>query len=361
MKVKEDNTMAIANKTLPIELIRLTEIEADKNFNVRSSVETTESETDENHTSGLKGLVKSILTKSAQKAKDAPAYEGQDTPIKVRKQSGKGKKPYYLIAGFRRFAAFNLIAEERGDKDLSKTLIKAEIYEATMTDDEAKRLNIRENTARDNLSAADLCHGIAKIMGMTPGTTTIQLADDFQVAQGYVSKLWRIHQGTPAKILTAWRSGLVNVATDDLEKLSKLPTAAEKEAAWKALTEKPEKSKGGRGSWDVTAKKEAEKIGTLFGKLERDGHIELNEDEEGTWFSANIRALVNIPKLKDGDNATSYENKVESVADVAAAAYVKAKEAEPDADETANGATSTPANAKKAKAKGKGAKAATAN
>ena len=119
---------------------------------------------------------------------------GQDEPVTVRPH---GKK-MQLIAGFRRFAAH---------KKLGLATIKAFVRE--LDDNEARALNIRENTARNNLSGPDLAWAIWELhQGYTAKrmpVTAVAIAQEIGRNQAYVNTLLNIMRDVDPKITAHWR------------------------------------------------------------------------------------------------------------------------------------------------------------
>lgn len=148
------------------------------------------------------------------------AEVGQDTPGILREvQGGKslGGKPtklkYELICGFRRITAAQLCnskefaekAEKAGRPNIPTQpngTFRAVVRE--LTPQAARLLNVRENTARNNLKTPDIMlqvRGLAK-----EGLSQVAIAEGLGITQGFVSKLLTI--GTlPKAVLDHWRNG----------------------------------------------------------------------------------------------------------------------------------------------------------
>jgi len=239
--------------------IPLSEITADFAWNGRSGKWTEADGAEDKHDFAL--LVLDIKT------------NGQDTPVHVRpKKSGKG---YILVAGFRRFAAISKIAEEAGGKSSVKDATIDAIVKS-YSDIEARTFNIRENTAREDLKAADLVWSVADLLaaykagGKTPPTDEA-FAALISKSQPYTSKLLRIAKNVPEKLLAKWRAAEVIVTVDNMDGIARLSDAAAMEAKFKELVSSKEGATGnaGKNRWIDTAKKKAIEIGTLIGNLER--------------------------------------------------------------------------------------------
>lgn len=315
--------MALANKTAEtIENVSCAEIEVEPKFNARFSVETS---TEGDDGDGQKGLVNSISTK------------GQDTAVILRRLPKGAKKPYFLVAGFRRFSAIMTIAQEKGDK---APTIKAVIRD--MTDQEARETNMRENTARDDLSGPDLCFGIGSILGVNKGLSSVQLAQSLGMSQGYVGKLMTIWNTVRGDITKDWRANPLKLTTEQMVGIAKVDKEKQREMYDSLLKGKAEPSARGPLAWVDTAQKAAAAVGAMLGTLQRDGALEIVGDD---FFGDNIRTLVQFK-----DSAT--EGQVSKIAGSAEKAYSDALEAE-ETEEQAKVAEGKSEGAKKASAANK--------
>ena len=227
---------------------------------------------------GLAGLTQSL------------AFKGQDTPIQVRLHpKGSTKTPYELVAGFRRMEALRRLAEKGvmipGWTDVKEPTVLAIVK--TLTDAEARALNIRENVERENLSIADIAWSIQELKKDNPTATDLEISRMIGKSNGYVSKLARIWAGTKPSILAQWRSMPKGTDSLSLEKrlaLIDVP-AAEQEEAYRKLTEtKPTAT----NNWMDKSSAQAKKIGFLIGTLEREGKI----DTTNLDFEKDIKLLV---------------------------------------------------------------------
>lgn len=316
--------MAIQNQVAKLEMVHCSEIEVDPRFNARFSVETSTGGPDDDG-DGQKGLTSSIATK------------GQDTAVILRRLPKGAKKPYFLVAGFRRHAAIMAIATEKGDKD---PVIKADIRD--MSDQEARETNMRENTARDDLSGPDLCFGIGSILAVNKGLSSVQLAQSLGMSQGYVGKLMTIWNTVRADVVKDWRANPLKLTTEQMVGISKVEKEKQREMYDGLLKGKETPSSRGPLAWVDTAKKNAAVIGTMLGKLQRDGALTIKGE---AFFDDNIRTLVSF-KTSATEAQTS---KVAHAAEEAFAAALKSVESE--ADKTAAAGKSDAA--KKASAGGK--------
>jgi ParB/RepB/Spo0J family partition protein len=204
---------------------------------------------------------------------------GLDEPVVVRHNPDpKAKQPYSLVYGFRRFEAVSQIAAEGKIKEPTILAVVRNVNEQ-----EARSLNIRENTNRNSLATPDLAWAIAEL-GRT-GFTDVAIAADIGKTQGYVSDLHRIMKGCPAKVLENWRSSLVPLQVKEMRMVlktgkdkdpekEKLQTEKYMELV-KAQTEKARvKSDDEKESNKVEGmKKKAEAFGSLLGQLDALGFL----------------------------------------------------------------------------------------
>lgn len=342
--------MAVQNQIVEkVEAVLCSEIEVDNKWNSRYSVDITSvigkdgvDETDHNTRKTLEDSIES---------------EGQKEPVVLRKLPKGAKKPYFLVSGYRRYYAIMAIATKGGNK---APTIKAFIRD--MTEAEARKENLRENTARSDLSGQDLCYGIGQVCDAyrkekkeIPST---QLAASLGLSQGHTNMLMTIWKSTKPSIVKDWREsqGTSRITVKDMYAISKLDSPEKQQEAYdKKKSEKTSEesaSKRGPGAWVDSAVKAGTVIGTILGKLARDGALEIIGDN---FFGDNVRTLV---KFKD--DAT--DEQVQKISDATEKAFADAYESEETEEEKAN-AEGKSDGAKKASAGGKKKKtaAATAN
>lgn len=338
--------MAVQNQIVEkVEAVLCSEIEVDHKFNARSSVEISslvgKDGADESEHNTQKSLRESIST------------VGQETPVVLRRMPKGAKKPYFLVSGFRRFEAITHLASEKGNKSPT---IKAFVRD--MTDAQAREENMRENTARADLSAQDLCYGIGQILksyGKDKGPSSVALAATLGMSQGHTNNLMNIWNNCIPEIVKDWRESPNPLTVQQMFSLSKEEKGNQR-AKYDEL--KAKKTAAGEGSsrgpnaWVDTACKAGAAIGTVLGKLARDGALEIVGDN---FFGDNIRTLV-----KYKSDAT--ESQTQKISDATEKAFTDALESEETEEEKTNAEGKSDA-AKKASAgkKKSGSKAATAN
>lgn len=288
--------MAIANRIEKIEHIRFSEIYADYTWNIRKADVRSEGENprpiitvgvggDSDPSRGRDGLVASIAT------------HGQETPCVVRKSpaGAKHKKPYELVCGFRRHDARLQVAEDKKEENptLACTI-------RTLTDKEARAMNVRENTERDGLGGGDLVYAVAKTVELDKNISQKDLSDTLGISPGYANILYRVHVGVSPKIIGEWRAmpnpPKAAVLIDKLvtgggtEAIAK--NSREQHEAWDKLKAGKVKSttpSRGKDGWMAKCETEARRLGLAIGRMSRDGHLTLHG--EAFWY-ANARALL---------------------------------------------------------------------
>lgn len=286
------------NKDLLVHILRLDEIDAKSYKNSRSGgwLEGSGAEEDND----FKGLCESIEAR------------GQDEPITVRPH-GKGKK-LQLVAGFRRYAAH---------KKLGKETIKAFIRE--LDDNEARALNIRENTARNDLSGPDLAWAVWDLykgyQAQKRPITAQALAAEIGRNQSYVNSLINIMSKLPGDVTDHWRASEKQLPVKAMSKLADLKdgdseaTPDQKKKAY----EEAFKAKSGEGN--TTGRgiaglvKRAKEQGDFLGTLQRLKLITSDLD-----FTRDLDKLVKMP----ADPITDEERR--EVAKAAEGAFVAALE-----------------------------------
>lgn len=328
--------MAVANQIVEkVESVLCSEIEVDHKWNSRFSVDISalvgkdgQEETEENTRKSLRNSIETV---------------GQQDPVVLRRMPKGSKKPYFLVSGFRRYDAIMAIANEKGNKAPS---IKAFVRD--MSDKQAREENMRENTARANLSGPDLCFGIGQILDAyrkekQPEPSSVNLAASLGMSQGYTNNLMTIWRKVKPSIVKDWRESPVKLTVVDMYGISKHDTPEKQQEAYDAKkTRKDDTGAGNRGpnAWVDSAVKAGQTIGTLLGKLARDGALEILGDN---FFGDNVRTLV---KFKT--DAT--ESQVDKIAHATEEAFTAALNSEESEEEKEN-----------AKGKSEGAKKASAN
>jgi ParB/RepB/Spo0J family partition protein len=290
--------------------IPLKQIDANFSWNARSGDFTADSGgKDEEH--NFEQLVESLKAR------------GQDTPVTVRP---KGRR-FELTAGFRRYAALSRLAKENDNPNATiKAVVKSQ------SDVEARSENIRENTARDDLKGPDLAWALHQLYilqteaGEKP--TDSSLANEVGKSQPYVSKLMRIMLGVSTKITDQWRASKVAITVNDMASLVGKPKEEQTEEFKKLLEAKAGTASGAGAhsgnAWLDAAKKKAESLGTLFGRLEKLGKI----DTTNLTFDNDLDLLMKV-------NGKANSRQRSQISKAAQKAYETAIDAEePSEDES---------------------------
>lgn len=183
--------------------ILLSDIEADPAFNSRDSAEF-EGGDDSGDTRA------ELLSKSM-------ADEGLRIPVIVMEQKVKGKPPYKLIAGYRRFNA----AAKLGWQSI------ASLVHGPMNEVEQRNLNLIENESRKDLNTYDLACAVVKLDSL--GQTSDVTANKIGKSPSYVRALVLALQASQPEIVERWRqesrqvtgTGVAHVCTmDNIRKIN---------------------------------------------------------------------------------------------------------------------------------------------
>jgi ParB/RepB/Spo0J family partition protein len=290
--------------TEQIIVIPIKDIVIDRQWNGRSGDYKADSGDEEQHT--FIDLVRAIQV------------NGQDTPVTLRQYNNK----LYLTAGFRRCDAILHIAQVTGEKNPTvKAIIK------NLDETQARALNIRENTGREDLKPPDLAWALWDLALLYKKNgkkvVSVDISGEIGKSQPYVSRLLKIMEFVKPSITKAWRESNIAYSVDELYKIATIPKT-EQDAAWNALISGKEEGSNDKGpnSWVKTARNKASSIAELLGKLERQKLI----DTSGLDFQTHIELLV---KIKGNCNARQKA----SISSAAQKAYDKALETEEEIDE----------------------------
>src|SRR5208337_3309810 len=133
-------------------------------------------------------------------------HDGQDDPVILRRVDGHktlgGKqtdRPWELLAGFRRYEAFVRLnqdvaihkskqAEGKSQwvPNTANGTIRAVVKDCTAQ--QARSLNMRENTNRSDVTTPDLVFGVREL-SFTHKQSSVQIATDLGISQSYTTKL----------------------------------------------------------------------------------------------------------------------------------------------------------------------------
>lgn len=306
-------------------VLNLSDIFVDPSWNTRSAVGEAEGSGGEEGENDFVSLRESI------------ELRGQDIPVDVRPNPGKTKHPYALVAGFRRFKAIQDIAEKAGNKTPT---IRA-IAHTFATEAEAIEFNMRENTARADLSAPDTVYGISRLLKANPAVTDSNMAKSLGFSQPYVSKVHRVIDKVNPKLLTSWRDSIgVKLTLEQMHTLTKIEDKVEQTKAYEEMVRgKAEKTATDkRKVWIEGTLSKCHSVGVFLGKLAMAGHIEVYNPGES--FVDGLDAFVKVKSEADDKLRLKFS-------DALAKGYEEgltvteeepAKEENPKAKKTKNGA-----------------------
>jgi ParB-like chromosome segregation protein Spo0J len=280
---------------------------------------------------------------------------GQDVAVIVRPTpaGAKHKRPYELVAGFRRFWCLEKSAHEKINvpvprgvvSSITEPVVKIEVR--NLDEREARALNGRENIERENLSTCDQAYIVRRMV--SEGMSDVAIAGATGMSNGHISQLHRITDTVHPDLLEMWRGDKVVQAAlslDKLEKIGKLqagegdkksPDLKEQTKVLNEVLESKSTRGGNKGKWIDSACRQAAAIGTLLGSLE---YAELIDTGNLSFTNVkHVQALVagDLLVIKGKDGAAT-EKQWEKIAAAAAEAYETAvnppEEEEEEEEET---------------------------
>ncbi len=250
--------------------------------------------------------------------------DGQDTPVTVRKHPKLAGK-YELAAGFRRFAAITAIAARGGSvpniPGFTPTAPRIRAEVKALSDTDMRFVNLRENTARENLKAADLGYGFHELGKLNK--TGTEIAFEFGLSQPYVARLKKIWDMMP-KVAEVWRAANNPLPVSVMQKLGdEAISQGEKLTKYNALVAaRPGRTGGGRAAdaWVKSATNAAAEVGRIIGALDHAGLVTASTGHRLKFTEEHLRAVV---KMKSAEDGCTPEHAQEIVA-AAQAAYKEA-------------------------------------
>ncbi len=273
---------AVVSNAESVKFIPLSLIEIPDNWNTRSGKWQDASNGPAEEGESFEGLRGSIRA------------NGQDTACTVTENAVGAKKPFRLVAGFRRTRAIALNGVEDGNKDPNvKCIVKK--YDAV----QARAANLRENTGRDSLKPADLAWGIADLLRLQPTLTDKQIGIELDRSQTYINLLHRIMAGLNPKVAGLWRDASKDVPVSQMIELAEKCSKDRQEEQFAVLLKgPPEKEDKGPNAWKDSVKKRCHAAGFMLGTLERTGVLKMNKSALGTeveWY----KDAVSVPSKAD--------------------------------------------------------------
>jgi ParB-like chromosome segregation protein Spo0J len=286
---------------------------------------------------GMRGLVNSMVA-------GGDTGMGQDTPISIRPnpwKSASHPQEWTIVAGFRRYAAIVVATREYQDAmaklppsdrrpglPCQRGLIRV-IKLGDTSETKARLLNIRENTAREDMPASSLAHAVVDACKDRGEMTDKDVGETLGISQNYVSLLNRIHNSILLELWDAWKEANVQLAVSEMEAISKLPQDQQQTEYQKLLETRKGKTKGagpGRGNWIETAKTKIAGVASVVGRLHHEGHIDASEID---WLEAVPLLLPDLHKkafaMTDGVLTEEATEARKTLAGEAVAAYLKAQ------------------------------------
>lgn len=250
--------------------------------------------------------------------------DGQDTPVELKRGSDGH---YFLIAGFRRFAAFKKVyADGSTVKGVKPGHIKAFVRD-NLSEVEALLKNGRENTGRANLNMADtafLVHRLTK-----HGLSEVEIASRLALSQSYINQLHQVYKGTcelrirsagtEVTVFEHWREAPGRISFQHLLELVRVkvdPRIKEMKYLELLSNTKGTNGKTRAGIVNTNEVTKANGFGTMLGRMEKVGliHMEANP---------NWRRLLEVGRrIKFGGCAPEY---IERVVEGARQGYERGK------------------------------------
>jgi ParB/RepB/Spo0J family partition protein len=236
--------------------------------------------------------------------------KGQEDPVDVIMKGDK----YFVITGFRRSRAVQLLAEKRKEKNPTlRAIVK------TFSSFEARMRNIRENTARKKLTAPDTARALVEARDLCikekKQFTIENLAAELGIGRPYANRLFLIEDKVNPKVLKQWHGGQVEVGVNQMESLAKMDADKQEDAFSKVARAKGESTKK---HWMLRAEREAIAIGSFLGRLEYEGLI----STEKLSFKKHLESLI---KVGSGDKPATEKQRA-TLVDVITEAFNKAVE-----------------------------------
>jgi ParB/RepB/Spo0J family partition protein len=212
----------------------------------------------ETETKTFEALVESIRVNGQKEAVVLMPLTGEQ---KADKKCPAGAE-YFLVAGFRRLAAVTKIGG-RPVRAIIELLDPAQ----------ARVRNLAENTARDNLSGADLAWGCYQLTQQ--GMQDKDIAAAIGKSQPYVSKLTKIMGSLPKELRKAWRDARQPIPVMSLYEMVTSIAPEKYGEAFEALTQarndnNPEKHTRNPNKWYDKMKEEIKIFGYRLGLLVND-------------------------------------------------------------------------------------------
>ncbi len=283
-------------------------------------------ESDRSETS-FQGLKLNLYTTALAKVEngemeEARPCDGQDVPITLRPHPKPNSKYQWVpVLGFCRLAALTQLAQEandpmfKGNKLAREKDPKIRAFVRNLTDEDALKMQIRENTARMDLTTADICSAVGRLRTVHRGPTPLsqlQCAAMIGKSQGFVGRLFHIlDKVKDPELLNTWRKSPAKLpgGAAGMESIVDHPTAEEQDEAFRiAVGGQKKSSNAGPDGWAKVAAREAYLQGERLGHAEKGEALKVIDST--LLADAYLTVFVPLkapPSAKDEDKVTKYE------------------------------------------------------
>ena len=190
-------------------------------------------------------------------------------------------KELRLVVGFRRFSAAAWLEEHgRTFKGLEPGQLRVLVY-PTLTEVEARRMNIGENVARKNLTTPDLVFAVRELLRVEPTLTGEQLATMYGKSKTYMVNIVKVAGKLREGTFRRWRESLTKpLPLVELSRVANL-IASEQEDAYQTALDAYDHKRGPADdrAWYKSALRKARDVGSMIGRAQRRGILTLHTDQ----------------------------------------------------------------------------------
>ena len=294
--------------TLVVTVVQLSDLDIDPEWNSRipANVRAWQSSEADEESSGLEGLVRSLLQDGQRSACDVRTTE----PPYYRLTD----KKFGLLAGFRRVEALGriyadpaMVAKHEANPDMQVVpglpwgcvLVRDH---GALSEKDAVLINAGENAHRESLTPPETLALIARLTqhGCSPAEVAVRMGKN-PVAVGQYMKLMKL----PEKVLHHWGAGgkfeglqtYKRVAVLDLLDLAKKPVDKHLDGYKQLLVQQAPKVDG--GAFIERARERAVAVGGMLAKLHKAGFLTLLGGSDGDWM-LHVPVLVRTGAKKLG-------------------------------------------------------------
>ena len=198
-------------------------------------------------------------------------------PLVVTKDEGDR---YFLVAGFRRFKACQLI----GHSPVNATVIVCHTKDASNKG--LLLANWAENMARHNLTSYEMAKRFHALK-MHHKISGAMLANAVQMGKAHVNSLMRCFKVLCDEIMAEWKKGNPLLTTDNLRAISRKKEDEDQLKVWTAL-------KGGKGKDKEDKKPEDAKQEPRLDEKDNEGKESKGKDKEGMKDRATILSTIKM-------------------------------------------------------------------